>query len=65
MLMRKGSMPTVSPEFSTCGKDAFLHLGSVVRKLDSAIHRIVIFQPSQKGIKSSDTKNIDLARNRK
>ena len=42
-------------------------LESVVRKLESAIHPIVKFfmQLPQKGIKRSDTKNIDLARDRK
>ena len=35
-------------------------LGSVVRKLDSEF-----FQLPQKGIKGSDTKNIDLTRDRK
>ena len=37
-------------------------LESVLRKLDSVIHGIVNFQLPQKGMKSSDTKNIDITR---
>ena len=36
--------------------------GPVVRKVDSAIHWIVIFQLPQEGIKSNDTRDIELTR---
>ena len=40
-------------------------LAQVVRMVDSAIHWIVIFQLPQKGIKSNDTRDIELARDKK
>ena len=40
-------------------------VGMVVRKVDSTIQRIVFFNYLQKGIKSNDTRNIELAREKK
>ena len=42
-----------------------LHQGLVIRKMDSPINRIVIFQLPQNGIKSNDTRDIKLARDKK
>ena len=37
-------------------------VGSVVRKVNTAIHRIVIFQLPQKDIKSNDTRDNELTK---
>ena len=39
--------------------------GPVIRKVNSATHWIVIFRLPQKGIKSNDTRDIELARDKK
>ena len=39
--------------------------GSIVQKVNSTIHRIVYSQMPEKGIKSNDTRDIKLARDKK